>query len=198
MLVSRAVDIAAAKCVQTRERKGETMTTIDKVVRLGTVDLDRARRDDVFCRIEFRAGRLSISGVEGPLKNGSARGGCGQINMGLRPRDVQPAPGWTLARIDRFLFIWDRWHLNDVTAGSPAQMAWLRVAPVRAGYGLGQSHYDRACASLVAVGLHPDPNYLVEGRPYHYGEAWLSVEVPAAVVEYLAALPDTDKKPAWV
>lgn len=35
----------------------------------------------IFCEIGFKDGRLSISGVEGPLHNGDARGSWGQINL---------------------------------------------------------------------------------------------------------------------
>lgn len=33
---------------------------------------------------------------------------------------------------------------------------------------------------------------------HKYGRAWLTEEVPAAVIEFLAALPDPAKTPAWV
>jgi len=33
---------------------------------------------------------------------------------------------------------------------------------------------------------------------YKYGSAWRKVELPAAVVEFIQSLPDTDKQPPWV
>jgi hypothetical protein len=33
---------------------------------------------------------------------------------------------------------------------------------------------------------------------YKYGSEWLKEEVPAAVIDWLRALPDTDREPAWV
>jgi len=33
---------------------------------------------------------------------------------------------------------------------------------------------------------------------YHYGSAWQREEVPADVLDFLRALPDTDMTPAWV
>ena len=47
---------------------------------------------------------------------------------------------------------------------------------------------------------HPD-GYLSKPCPvcgYKYGSKWLTVEVPADVLDWLQALPDTDKEPAWV
>jgi hypothetical protein len=45
------------------------MRKIDKVVRPGgTV------RGSVFCRIQYDGKRLSITGVEGPMRNGDCRG----------------------------------------------------------------------------------------------------------------------------
>lgn len=87
-----------------------------KVVRLGTVGFD-----DVFCKIEITNGNLSISGVEGPLKNGNCSGSCGQIMMHLKAESVKPAPGWNTALIQRFLEVWERWHLNDMRAGCEHQ-----------------------------------------------------------------------------
>lgn len=91
-----------------------------KVVRIG------ARKDhpadppfSVFCKIAFTSGRLSISGVEGPLSSGDCRGGCGQIVMHLTdPLSSGDwttfAPGWSRELAGLFLIAWDRWHLNDM------------------------------------------------------------------------------------
>lgn len=104
------------------ERKGENMR-IDKTVRLGTVDSYKGQID-VFCRIRFEAGRLSISGVEGPLRNGNARGSCGQIEMSLGDGSgIAPAPGWSRKLTRKFLKTWRAWHLNDMRAGCEHQRA---------------------------------------------------------------------------
>ena len=172
------------------------MDDFTKVVRLGTVTIGR-QNASVFCSIKWRDGRLSISGVEGPNRFGGARGGCGQIDMHLRSADiVNFAPGWNRGRVSVFLVHWRRWHLNDLTAGSPAQEAFLRANPVS--YTYPESHYDKAREALKVAGLNPDPNYLHNGEPYSYGHAWLREEVPADVLEFLAGLPDTDREPAWV
>lgn len=143
----------------------------------------------------FKGGRLSITGVEGPMRNGDARGSCGQIVMGEWDI-VEYAPGWDADAVKAFRNIWNRWHLNDMTAGSPDQEAFLRANPVTAVY--PESHYTKACKVLEAAGLNPDPNYLYKGAPYKYGNAWLYEEVPVEVLEWLKGLPDATSTPAWI
>ncbi len=41
----------------------------------------------LFAKIEIDNGKLSISGVIGPMKSGNARGGCGQIDMEFAHRN---------------------------------------------------------------------------------------------------------------
>lgn len=79
----------------------------------------------------------------------------------------------------RILAVWREWHLNDLTAGSPAQEAWLKANPIEAKY--PESHYDKASKALAEAGLNPDPNYQHDGKPYKYGHAWLTREIPADV-----------------
>lgn len=170
------------------------MINFIKTVRLGAVDIGTKVPASVFCAIKFEDGRLSITGVEGPLSSGNCRGSCGQIVMHLKDagRDAWAdfAPGWDACKVSLFLIAWDRWHLNDMKAGSPAQEAWLEDNPVSAVY--PESHYKKACSALAAAGLHPDAD------GYLYGSAWKREEVPAEVLDFLRNLPATDRKPAWV
>lgn len=161
----------------------------NKTVRLGTQATYGGRRYSVYCRIKYTSGELSICGVEGPLASGNALGGCGQIDMTLKAKDIEPAPGWTEDKIARFLSLWDRWHLNKMRAGSPAQEEWLRKNPVKAIY--PESHYDKAKAALEVAGLQPDDGY-------SYGSAWCNETVPDEIVQELQDLPETDRTPAWV
>ncbi len=159
-----------------------------KTIRLG-VNRDRI---SVFCKIEFSKGRLSISGVEGPMSSGNCKGGCGQIVMNLDVDEITPAPGWTTKDISKFLVLWRRWHLNDLKAGTPAQEAYLRKHKDEyPGYPV--SHYDWAKEVLEKAELHPDPE-----TSYKYGSAWLKEAVPQNVTDWLFARPDTDIIPAWV
>lgn len=161
-----------------------------KIIRLGTTPAHDNRRMDVFCKIEFTDGNLSITGVEGPRRSGNCKGGCGQIVMSMDDdylATLLPAKGWSRRTARQFVDTWNRWHLNDMVAGSPRQTAFLRTLPEYPGY-------EKALHLLKDAGLSPDH----EHDDYRYGSAWLREEIPADIVEFLAALPDTDKTPAWV
>lgn len=101
------------------------MKDFNKVVRVG-----RTTEGNAFAKIEYKAGRLSISGAIGPMANGGARGSCGQWNMSFKEcddrghltvADIVPGTGWTAADVLRFLLEWDRWHLNDMRPGCEHQ-----------------------------------------------------------------------------
>lgn len=170
------------------------MESFRKVVRIGTMATRPTA--SVFCEIKYDAkGELSITGVEGPRRNGDAWGSCGQIVMSFGPDDIGTyADGWDPERLASFLSVWERWHLNHMVAGSPAQMAYLRDHPITDRL----NYYGAACAALADVGLNPDPNYLHNGEPYRYGHAWLSEDVPEYVYSFLCGLPETDQEPAWI
>lgn len=161
-----------------------------KVVRIGTGKTWGGRTYSIFCKIEMKEGRLSISGVEGPLASGNALGACGQIDIHLRDnqRSITLAPGWTRGMLTCFFDVWKRWHLNDMKAGTPAQQAELEKHKFP-GYPL--SYYTWACEVLEAASLQPD-------NGYSYGSKWLKEEVPETTIAFLRSLPDTDKQPAWI
>ena len=179
------------------------MNAINKVVRVGTTlaGYPEAQRS-IFAKIEYKDGKLSVSGVIGPKSNGDAHGSCGQFIMSFKEYDerghatldeITPAPAWDAALVRRFFDAWHRWHLNDLTAGSPAQEQYLRDNPIpQSEYAYPKSHYDVACAKLAEAGLNPDAN------GYKYGTAWMREEVPDEVIAFLHALPEADQKPAWV
>ena len=168
------------------------MTSFTKVIRIGT----QKNLGSLFCKISLSEdGNLSISGVEGPKSNGDAFGCCGQINMHEWEIDVY-APGWSAELVNKFRSIWEKYHLNDMKAGSPSQRDYLEANPVVVIY--PDNHYNKACDALKNARLNPDPNFLHNGKPYVYGSAWLKIEVPEDVIEFLKNLPDTDVKPAWV
>ena len=120
--------------------------------------------------IKLQDGRLSICGTiyEGKELRKDERNliCCGQcVDMA---KEFIPA---------RFYQIWDRWHLNDMRAGTPAQTEVLRdLFAVRPG-----SDYDKQCEFLKEKGLLVDNGYV-------YGSAWLREELPQDVVEYIEAL----------
>jgi hypothetical protein len=164
------------------------MTDFTKILRIGKT------RDcgNLFCKVRFTGGRLSITGVEGPKRNGDARGGCGQIIM--HEWDVaEYAPGWDAALVARFRDVWSDWHLNDLQAGNPVQMAHLKALATEGRDWRkdgAKDHYTWANDVLDAAGLNPEGD--------RYGHKWHQVEVPADVLDFLRALPDADIQPAWV
>lgn len=154
----------------------------------------------VFVEVHYRDGRLSLTGVEGPNRHGNAVGSCGQIDMHyahrdprdndpreralVRPADFNFAPGWDAGRWLDLLDVWKRWHLNDMRSGCEHQRA------------LGWT-YD----------THRDPDPEAPGFPYaglpcpdcghRIGSAWLREEVPASVLDFLDALPESDRPYPW-
>lgn len=161
------------------------MTTINKVLMIGQDD-----HANVFVTISYEDGKLSMTGVVGPYGSGNCHGSCGQIDMTYRGHEerIKPAEGWDLDTIKKLFAVWDRWHMNDTVAGSPAQMQYLRENPVPPS-SAGESHYVKSCAMLFEAGLNPAPDYLHNGKPYYYGHAWLSEKVPDDVVAWLDQLP---------
>ena len=110
-----------------------------QVCRIGRIKGDQRTREtgNIFITAEITEGKLSISGVIGPLRNGNAKGGCGQIDMEFthrnpaqndnqyhnltRPQDIEFAPGWNAEKWLDLLGIWHEWHLNDMKPGCEHQ-----------------------------------------------------------------------------
>lgn len=165
--------------------------TIRKTVRPGSIRplWGQSSRVDVFCKIEFDGERLSITGVEGPMPSGNARGSCGQIDGGyahrdpadndprydspIGPEDFSFAHGWTADLWFDFLDVWKRWHLNDMRAECEHQRA------------RGETYSTHPSAECPDCG-------------YRLGSAWLHEDVPADVLDFLELIPETDRTPAWV
>lgn len=108
-----------------------------KIVRPGKIEVRENYRKSFFCTIRLNDGKLSISGVIGPLPSGNCSGGCGQIDMEfahrnpddndkrysnlIKPSDITFAPGWDKEKWFDFLEVWSKWHLNDMRAGCEHQ-----------------------------------------------------------------------------
>lgn len=145
---------------------------------LGMVDYNGNGRDNCEAALTWSLedGRFSMSGeIWNPRKTDILAGGqCVDTVVGYFPND---------AKAQRMLAIWREWHLNDMVAGSPAQREWLKANPIDpAEHAYPKSHYEVACAKLEAEGLNPDPSYTHNGKPYRYGSAWLSRELPPEVI----------------
>lgn len=121
--------------------------------------------------IDLKNGRLSISGVvyEGKKllkseKNLICAGQCQD-----EARDL----------IGEKLFqVWERWHLNDMRAGTPAQENAL--SEVKHTFNR-INWYEQACDYLKCKGLLVDDGH-------RYGTAWLTEALPQDVVQYLESL----------
>jgi hypothetical protein len=167
---------------------------MNKIVNLGIVDIGGRKGANLYCKIQFEENkRLSISGVEGPLPSGNCLGSCGQIDM-HEWKFKKLHSGWTPSLVNKFREVWKNWHLNDMKAGSPNQekaiKEWLSTG--------AKYSYEGACEMLKSKGLLEDSAYIHEGKPYRYGSAWLSAEVPSEVISFLASLPKSKNQPAWV
>ncbi len=162
-----------------------------KIINPGKVQIGK-KRYNVFCEIEFDKGHLSICGVIGPRASGNCAGGCGQIVDELK-NICSVNSDWTSEMISKLAEIWKEWHLNNLTAGSPKQEAfvkeWLKT---------NKYDYDAVCVALSEAGLYEDASYIYNDAPYKYGHAWLTREVPANVIDWLFNLPNTKETPAWV
>lgn len=249
------------------------ITSLLKICRPATVPCHgKILPAQLFVKIGYADGKLSISGVIGPKHNGDAFGGCGQIDMEfahrravnndrryknpIEPENMVFAAGWDKDKWLDLLDVWKDWHLNDMKAGcehqraerwgeeeievitysltsaasseqrrlkewaiqtlketgtvsiSPEERALLALpytmhaAPDADGPGSGRyevSKRERKMANWVRPDEHPN-GVLMKKCPtcgYAYGSAWLRVEVPEDVLEFLSGLPDTDVKPAW-
>lgn len=126
----------------------------------------------VFCRIEFsKDGRLSITGVIGPMSTGDARGGCGQIDDALRetlPEEITFTEGWNAELFEKFLSAWERWHLNDMRSGCEHQRAaWdtgkeIKIVKVNVETWKIRDAENRASVSAALAGkLFSAPRYFL-------------------------------------
>jgi hypothetical protein len=72
--------------------------------------------------------------------------------------------------------LWKQYHLNDMTPGTPKQMAFLSTIkrPCNAEF------YTWECEQLEKVNLLIDN---LDGKPYKYGTAWLTSEIPSYAKE---------------
>ena len=198
--------------------KTKTMT-VKKTLHIGTIGGMR-----VFIRVEFSGGKLSITGVEGPMANGDCRGSAGQIIIGFKEYDdrdyqtigdiktlgdIKPSKGWSHETIRRLFDTWDRWHNNDMRPGCEHQTRdkWADrpidpTKPVTA-YGKhfeGQKQDSWNMLTWVRPDEHPE-GLLTKPCPecgYKYGTAWKCEEVPDDVLKWLDSLPESPIKPAWV
>lgn len=154
----------------------------------------------VFVTVQIKSARggetLSIRGVVGPMSNGHAKGACGQIQDYLTNgwTITDYAKGWSPEAVERLQEIWNQHHLNDLTAGSPAQEACLAKRP-------DLKTYEERCEYLTSQNLNPDPDFShpddKEGMRYKYGSAWLHTDLPDSVIDWFESLTETKVPNPW-
>ena len=84
--------------------------------------------------------------------------------------------------------LWKKYHLNGMTAGSPAQESAIKEYKAENAKQGKRYDYTEACEFLKARGLLDDEGYIYEGKPYRYGSAWLVTEIPEADKSRIRAL----------
>ena len=84
--------------------------------------------------------------------------------------------------------LWKKYHLNGLTAGSPAQESAIKEYKAENAKQGKRYDYTEACEFLKARGLLDDEGYIYDGKPYRYGSAWLVTEIPEADKERIRAL----------
>ncbi len=93
-------------------------TPFKRTIEIGTMK-DKPNQY-VFIDIVFDGKQLSIAGDVSSANKKSIYQ-CGQINMSIKPEDIEPADDWNTLKITRLFNIWNRWHLNDMRAGCEHQ-----------------------------------------------------------------------------
>lgn len=154
------------------------MENFTDVYKIGTKKTWGGRSYSVFVTIKYINGKLSLTGVEGPLHSGSCLGGCGQIYENLE-ECITPAKDWTIDKIIRLKDIWKRWHLNNMRAGNPLQEAYLRM--------YRKYHNDIDYDYTATLSLLEKAN-LKTVCGYTYGTKWLKEDVPESILEELRSL----------
>lgn len=86
------------------------------------------------------------------------------------------------AALERLCELAERWHLNDLQAGTEAQSAAVKEAEQTAGEPWNALNwFDSACAALKRRGLYED-------RGYKFGDKWLVRRLPRDVISEITTL----------
>lgn len=133
------------------------------IVKLGKVAYTGTRKiNAVEIEVTIKDGRLSmVGGIWNSSRTDYVT--CGQNYDEIRkmfPRN---------AKVRRMVEIWERWHLNDMRAGTPRQEEYLRTLTPR------PRGYEATCQALTDAGLLVDDGY-------RYGSRWLTEALPAEVI----------------
>lgn len=94
--------------------------------------------------------------------------------------------------VKKIVDIWSKYHLNDLTPGSPKQMSYLKslTRPFNADF------YTWECEQLKKVDLLIDKSFLHNGKPYEYGSDWLKTEIPENIQQEIFLIINENKQAA--
>ena len=153
-------------------------------------------RKNVTLRIELKKKDGTFNGTDGkkytnPLalsmsasvwnQNHSDSVQSGQMNdtleKALSKNEFTPV-GLTHSEMKRLLNIWDKHHLNDVTAGNDRQNEILEKHGNDLNKNDFDSHYDYAQALLKKHNANPH-------KGYHYGHSWLYKPIPQDDINFI-------------
>ena len=161
-----------------------SVEAFERISRIGWASVPEHRKAMVFVTVKWDGRKLSISGVEGPKRNGDAFGSCGQIADHLLGYEAAE-----LVDIARLRSIWLEYHLNDMQAGCEHQqrMGWGHEEIEVISYGLTTAAYqmrEAALDELLAA--------FVESRPVELGEKERALLALTDWFKDRYALPDED------
>jgi hypothetical protein len=230
------------------------MNNFKKIILPGKTQYGR-----IYIAVKYNDGELSMTGVVGAKSNGNCYG-AGQINNELLAESFIPAPKWNKQMVEMLYDVWEKWHLNYLTAHCEHQEAlgwaekakedltlyhWVMtddamtereiaeqaaVKALRTGetftptpeqtfyanleytiktetpelpaslkdyYEKHKEHTETKKAGYTYKAEHSG-GVLNEPCPecgYRYGSAWLTKEVPNAVIDWLEGLPENSGCP---
>ena len=106
------------------------MVNFKKIVNPCTCVCGGGKVAQTFCKITYIDGRLTISGVIGPTRGGNAVGSRGQCGEEIRNDKFALNKNWSEETFNKFLDIWEKWHLNDMHPECEHQreLGWVEEA----------------------------------------------------------------------
>lgn len=185
--------------------QAQAIEAFTRILRIGTTYEWSKSAQSCYVKIKWDGLRLSLTGAVGPRPDGSLVGPAGQIHESLRTARIRFNSSWNAGKLKQLLDTWERWHLNDMRPGTPAQMEAIRAwrGVMEGLYGRNPDYWAiaRGCGYTSVYAVQCDvlsKKGLLYDGDYKFGTAWLHEDVPADVLEWLQNLPPADRQPAWV
>jgi len=123
----------------------------------------------------------------------SLSGGQGQdtLREALDDGKLEIGNGISDSQFEKLLDIWDRWHLNDLNAGTTIQKEIIEEHEDEKKYDKFDKFLDRPVAILEDFDAQPDTETEGFGEDgYSYGSQWLFEPLPDDVIEFIEEIQD--------